>query len=96
MLAEAKTDYLFATKSHSGVKAVKLPMEGDVLKMDCEGCEYDVLMNLDPRELPFSEIGLEYHGPVKPLLKHLRRGNYRVKIIKKLSKNRGLLFAYRA
>ncbi len=76
------------------VKAVKFPLEDDVLKMDCEGCEYDVLLNIDPRKLPFSEIGLEYHGSSKLLIKHFKRGGYRVKILKH-DKDRGIMYAFR-
>jgi len=76
------------------VRAVKLPLEGDVLKMDCEGCEYDVLLNIDPKSLPFREIGLEYHGSPKPLIEHLKHGKYKVRIMKH-DAERGILYAYR-
>ena len=79
---------------HLKVKAVKLPLEGDVLKMDCEGCEYDILLNINPRKLPFSEIGLEYHGSPKPLIKHLKQGGYRVKIMKR-GRGIGIMYAFR-
>jgi FkbM family methyltransferase len=47
------------------VKDIKL--KDAVLKMDCEGCEYDILLNIkDELLLPFTQIILEYHfGPDK-------------------------------
>jgi len=40
-----------------------------VLKMDCEGCEYDVVLNDYEHVRLFREVALEYHGDPTPLLK---------------------------
>jgi 16S rRNA G966 N2-methylase RsmD len=49
------------------------------LKMDCEGCEYEVLLGLS-REVfqRVTEIVLEYHKSPKPLLGKLQDLNYRI------------------
>jgi FkbM family methyltransferase len=51
---------------------------GAVLKMDCEGCEYDVILNDYERVRLFNEVYFEYHAyvakiPVELLLKKLSR-----------------------
>jgi hypothetical protein len=55
---------------------------GAVLKMDCEGCEYDIVLNDYAHIKLFDEVILEYHANVggKPgkLLKVLSR-DYRCK-----------------
>ncbi len=48
-------------------------VEPDVLKMDCEGCEYDVVINDYEHVRRFKEIILEHHGDPAPLLNMLRR-----------------------
>lgn len=40
-----------------------------VLKMDCEGCEYDIVLNDYEHVRLFREVVLEYHGDPAPLLK---------------------------
>ncbi|MGC9180925.1 MAG: FkbM family methyltransferase, partial [Vulcanisaeta sp.] len=44
-----------------------------VLKMDCEGCEYDVILNDYEHVKLFSEVILEYHGDLMPLLNTMKR-----------------------
>jgi FkbM family methyltransferase len=39
-----------------------------VLKMDCEGCEYDVILNDYEHVRLFREVVFEYHGDPTPLL----------------------------
>jgi FkbM family methyltransferase len=65
------------------VNAETLPLDADILKMDCEGCEYDVLLNLGSGKLKFKEILLEFHHGFKVLKDFLEREGYVVKITKK-------------
>jgi FkbM family methyltransferase len=44
-----------------------------VIKMDCEGCEYDVILNDYEHVKLFRELILEYHSNVNKLLKVLSR-----------------------
>jgi len=69
-----------------------------VLKLDCEGCEYDIILNDYAHVKLFDEIILEYHSNVggKPseLLKVLSR-DYRCKIVEKLGRNSGIIHCVR-
>ncbi|EQB66075.1 MAG: SAM-dependent methyltransferase [Thermoplasmatales archaeon I-plasma] len=57
----------------------KFKLDGAVLKMDCEGCEYD-LCNEDEEVLRrFSEVQIEYHYGVKGLVEKLRKSGFNVK-----------------
>jgi len=68
-----------------------------VLKMDCEGCEYDIVLNDYAHIKLFDEVILEYHANVggKPskLLKVLSR-DYRCKIVEK-DRNLGIIHCVR-
>ena len=44
-----------------------------VLKMDCEGCEFDVILNDYDHVRLFRELIFEYHSNVNKLLKVLSR-----------------------
>ena len=60
-------------------------VEGAVLKMDCEGCEYDVILNDYEYVRLFDEVYFEYHAyvtkmPVEMLLKKLSK-NFECKIV---------------
>jgi len=48
-------------------------VEPDVLKMDCEGCEYDVVVNDYDHVRLFRDVVMEYHGDLMPLLNVMRR-----------------------
>lgn len=87
--------YVSLEKNEHGywVDAETLPMDIDILKMDCEGCEYDVLLNVSPGSMRFQEIMLEFHGDYRPLTKILLREGYMTKIVKKYTKRLGLLYA---
>jgi len=65
-----------------------------VLKMDCEGCEYDIVLNDYVHIKLFDEVILEYHANVggKPskLLKVLSR-DYRCRVVEKLGRNFGII-----
>jgi len=45
-----------------------------VLKMDCEGCEFDVILNDYEHVKLFKELILEYHGDPVPLFNILVNG----------------------
>lgn len=52
----------------------------DLLKMDCEGCEYEVLQSLDEKTISLIDnIVLEFHDGVKFLADLLERQGYKVK-----------------
>jgi len=77
----------------------KYGIDGDAaLKMDCEGCEYDIILNDYAHVKLFDEIILEYHSNVggKPskLLKVLSC-DYRCKIVEKLGRNFGIIHCVR-
>jgi FkbM family methyltransferase len=58
--------------------AKEFDVRGGVLKMDCEGCEYDVILNDYEHVKVFDEVYFEYHAfitkiPVDMLLKKLSK-----------------------
>lgn len=58
----------------------KYNIDNCILKMDCEGCEYDALLSLDNNTIKhFSEIMLEYHHGYLKLKKFLEEHGYNVK-----------------
>jgi FkbM family methyltransferase len=65
----------------------------DVLKMDCEGCEYDVIMNTPSIINLVNEIILEFHGRAGPLKQMLEKNGFIV--IADESKTSGYLKAKR-
>ena len=51
----------------------------DLLKLDCEGGEYDIILNSpDASFEKIANIAMERHGPPEPLVKRLRDLKYRV------------------
>jgi len=55
-----------------------------VLKMDCEGCEYDVIKSSPVYVLQkFSHIEIEYHDGYNALKKKLEKANFEVPIVPK-------------
>ena len=47
--------------------------EDSILKVDCEGCEYDLLRTADINAIRrFSKIMIEYHYGYKELIKRLK------------------------
>ena len=64
----------------------KYNIDAEVLKMDCEGCEYDIILKDYDTIKEFDEIGFEYHAyntkiPVSKLLEKLNR-DFECKFIK--------------
>lgn len=73
-----------------------------LLKLDCEGAEFQILMSLNEKLFKsIKHIVLEYHNhldkkyTVDSIIKILKRHDYTVKIIKIFGKRKGLLFASR-
>ncbi len=55
------------------------------LKMDCEGCEHDVLLNSDDKVFDrIFECRMEYHGSAGSLVKKLRDAGFKVSIKKEI------------
>jgi len=68
----------------------KYNIDAQVLKMDCEGCEYDIILKDYDIIKEFDEIGLEYHVyntkiPVSKLLEKLNK-DFECRIIEEKSK----------
>lgn len=59
----------------------KYDIDGWALKMNCEGCEYDVFQNTGADVFQkFSEIYIHYHGDPQPLVHKLRDSGFKVKV----------------
>jgi len=68
----------------------KYNIDAQVLKIDCEGCEYDIILKDYDTIKEFDEIGFEHHAyntkiPVSKLLEKLNK-DFECKIIKEKSK----------
>lgn len=80
---------------HVTVETEPPPKNVDVVKLDCEGCEFDFVNSLT--EPLYHEIGMEYHpqyGSVKEMIRKLVKLGYKVKHVKQYkNSNLGLLHA---
>jgi len=77
----------------------KYNIDTQILKMDCEGCEYDIILKDYDTIKEFDEIGFEYHAyntkiPVNKLLEKLNK-DFECKIIDRKSKDIGLVHCIR-
>jgi FkbM family methyltransferase len=77
----------------------KYNIDAQVLKMDCEGCEYDIILKDYDTIKEFEEIGFEYHAyntkiPVSKLLEKLNK-DFECRIIEEKSKDIGLVHCIR-
>jgi len=77
----------------------KYNIDAQILKMDCEGCEYDIILKDYDTIKEFDEIGFEYHAyntkiPVNKLLEKLNK-DFECKIIDGKSKDLGLVHCIR-
>jgi len=67
-------------------KVVEVPVStipsADVLKMNCEGCEFDIILNME--KPMFYEIGVEYHDKPDKLVEKLKELGYEVALVKQL------------
>ncbi|AMD30084.1 hypothetical protein Nps_01685 [Candidatus Nanopusillus acidilobi] len=77
----------------------KYNIDAQILKMDCEGCEYNIILKDYDTIKEFDEIGFEYHAyntkiPVSKLIEKLNK-DFECKIIKEKSKDIGLVYCIR-
>jgi FkbM family methyltransferase len=64
------------------LKENKTQREKTVLKMDCEGCEYEVILSASDDVLTcFSDILIEYHYGAKDLIKRLENCGFEVSLL---------------
>lgn len=74
-----------------------IPLRGAVLKMDCEGCEYESLLSTPDNTLQrFSHILIEYHYGYKNIKQKLEKSGFNVSVTKpKISKGQHFMrFGY--
>lgn len=61
----------------------RFKIKDGVLKVDCEGCEYDILLNAKSSTLKkFSQIGMECHYGYKNIVKKLEEAGFDVAVTK--------------
>jgi len=66
------------------------------LKVDCEGCEYDLILNASNEALhAFDQIIMEYHYGYRNLVKRLRQAGFKVKYSLPNRMQLGLIYAQR-
>lgn len=64
------------------IKKFKIP-KNSILKIDCEGCEYDIIENISSEIISyFDNIQIEYHNGYKKLKRKLESFGYTVKVTK--------------
>jgi len=65
----------------------KYNLKGASLKVDCEGCEYDIILKTDSNMLRrFDNIQIEYHYGYSNLVKRLREVGFKVSFTKPVKK----------
>ena len=56
-------------------------IDNGILKIDCEGCEYGIILNAKNKTLQkFDQIMIEYHYGYKNLLIKLKEAGFKVKV----------------
>mgnify|MGYP003341543715 CR=1 FL=1 len=65
----------------------------DILKMDCEGSEYNILTEEFLNKIRPKEVMMEYHLGPSPLIKVFKKCGYKINLISKHGDNVGLIFA---
>ena len=71
----------------------KYKIDSGILKMNCEGCEYDVILETSEIVLKkFSQILIQYHDGADDIIEKLSKIGFKV-IEKKYSNNKGQIFA---
>lgn len=59
----------------------KYQIDNWLLKMNCEGCEYEALARTDIKTLrKFSEVLMHYHGDPQPLVGKLREAGFKIRL----------------
>ena len=84
------TNESFAVDQLEGVKVPvitlrsiveKYQIDNWLLKMNCEGCEYEALARTDIKTLrKFSEVLMHYHGDPQPLVGRLREAGFKTRL----------------
>lgn len=73
------------------VKAIPLHSDIESLKMDCEGCEYDILKNMRIEETNIDEMIMEYHSNLEKLIGIFEKQHISYKLLKQ-GPSRGLIY----
>ena len=69
------------------LKDISNDLDSAILKMDCECCEYDVILDADKTTLrKFTEIIIEYHNGYKNIARKLANNGFKVKNTRPLHK----------
>ncbi len=100
ILLESKSNGIKVSASKLSDIIEKYNIDAQVLKMDCEGCEYDIILKDYDTIKEFDEIGFEYHAyntkiPVSKLLEKLNN-DFECKFIRGgTNENLGILHCIR-
>ena len=98
MMASLYYDDIFKSNKKVEVKHVRVqkvtpPPQAEVAKIDCEGCEFDIILKW-LKDRIYDEMIVEYHGDYRQLVKKLRELGYKVEFLKFYIWGGGLLYVY--
>lgn len=62
----------------------RFSLRNAILKVNCEGCEYELLLGSDEKTIScFEQVAIEYHGDPKAIAKKVKRAGFHVRILPK-------------
>jgi len=68
--------------SSLGELVERFSLRNAILKVNCEGCEHELLLGSDEQTIScFEQVAIEYHGNPKAIAKKVKRAGFHVRVV---------------
>jgi FkbM family methyltransferase len=88
--SKTATDAASLYYNHKDTKAIRVyvqkvtpPLEANVVKFNCEGCEYDIILKWLKNRI-YDEMIIKYHEDCRQLVRKLKELGYKVKVLQRM------------